>query len=182
MENVTEAEQEEIKKTLVSPLKIIGAYLYHCRVFKTEKSCYLFLDIHHTISDGTSYNVILGDIDAAYNGKTFPQKDCYYEILRERERMTSEPFYMESKEYFEKNYSGEGYDMIPKPDIDSDAHTRNVIVARLDVPADKVEKFVKATKLSNNGFFIAAALLAMAEFNRTSIILFITVKVKALPL
>ena len=102
VEEVSEKQLEVIGRSLIRPFKIIRSCLFRCRVFRTEKACYLFLDIHHTICDGTSYNVLLRDIDAAHGGHVFEKKDCYYELLRAREQMMEDPFYLESKEYFEK--------------------------------------------------------------------------------
>lgn len=165
VEQVSEKQLEVIGRSLIRPFKIIRSCLYRCRVFQTEKACYLFLDIHHTICDGTSYNVLLRDIDAAYGGHVFEKKDCYYELLRSRERMVDDPFYLESKEYFERRYSGESYDTVPTPDIHADVHTMGELDGALDVSAEAIDHLGKLTKISRNGFFVAVGLLAMAAFN-----------------
>lgn len=168
VEQVSEKQLEVIKRSLIKPFKIIRSCLFRGRVFQTEAACYMFLDIHHTICDGTSYNVILRDIDAAYGGGVFEQKDCYYELLRARERMGEDPFYLESKEYYEKLCAGEGYDTIPTPDVHSEARTMGELEAELDVSAKAIDQLGKTTKISRNGFFIAVGLLAMAAYNGTS--------------
>lgn len=167
VENVTEAELDVIKQTLIRPFKIMHSCLFRGSVFKTELACYMFLDVHHTICDGTSYHILLRDIEAAYNGRIFAQKDCYYELLRARERMTEDPFYPESKAYYEKNYSREGYASIPTPDIHRNVHTMGALEAELHLSAKAVEQVCACTKISRNGFFITAGLLAMAAYNNT---------------
>lgn len=165
VENITEEELENIKTTLIKPFKIIRSCLYRSRVFLTEKACYMFLDIHHTICDGTSYNVILRDIDAAYRGEEFERKDCYYELIRARECAAEDSFYQESREYYEKRYGDTDYAMIPTPDSDSAAHTMGEIDARLGITAEQLDNAAKLAKVSRNGFFITASLLAMAVYN-----------------
>lgn len=168
VEEVSEKQLEVIGRSLIRPFKIIRSCLFRCRVFRTEKACYLFLDIHHTICDGTSYNVLLRDIDAAYGGQVFEKKDCYYELLRAREQMMEDPFYLESKEYFEKRYSDKDYDTNPTPDIHADVHTMGELEAELDVSAQAIDQMGKITRISRNGFFITVGLLAMAAYNGTN--------------
>lgn len=168
VEEVSEKQLEVIGRSLIRPFKIIRSCLFRCRVFRTEKACYLFLDIHHTICDGTSYNVLLRDIDAAYGGHVFEKKDCYYELLRAREQMMEDPFYLESKEYFEKRYSDKDYDTVPTPDVHRDVHTMGELDGALEVSAEAIDHLGKLTKISRNGFFVAVGLLAMAAFNGKS--------------
>lgn len=54
VEKLSEFEFRFVKDTLVYPFKIIGGKLFRCRVFETEKSGYIFFDVHHSLFDGTS--------------------------------------------------------------------------------------------------------------------------------
>lgn len=56
------------KKSLVQPFTLLGERLYRCCIFKLDSCIMLFLDIHHIIFDGFSAQVLLNDIDRAYNG------------------------------------------------------------------------------------------------------------------
>lgn len=167
VESVSEAEFEKIKQTLMAPFKIIGNHLYRARVFQTEQACYLFLDVHHTIVDGTSYNLLLRDINDAYSGKTFDKKDRYYELLRKREAAKKTPFYLESKAYFENRYHDADYDVCPKPNVAKDVDTKNYVYGEVSITPEELSRFAQQTKLSPNGFFVLSALLAMAKFNGT---------------
>ena len=60
---------EHVKDQLVKPFNIYGDRLFRIRLLRTSTNYYLFIDYHHLIVDGTSMNLILNDIDRAYQGK-----------------------------------------------------------------------------------------------------------------
>jgi NRPS condensation-like uncharacterized protein len=92
VEKLSEFEFDSIKDTLVQPFKIIGGCLYRCRVFETEKHGYIFFDVHHTLFDGTSLKVFMGNIGKVYAGM-LPDPDYYYLMLQNREDLEKTEFY-----------------------------------------------------------------------------------------
>jgi len=54
----------------VKPFNIIDNRLFRIHLLKDDQHHYLILDIHHIINDGTSLQVLLHDIEAAYQGNT----------------------------------------------------------------------------------------------------------------
>ena len=103
VEKLSEFEMKFVKDTLVYPFKIVGGKLFRCRVFQTEKAGYVFFDVHHSLFDGTSLKVFLGDVGKAYMGMEM-DKDYYYLMLKRREEAVNTAFYEESKKYFEDRY------------------------------------------------------------------------------
>ena len=49
VEKISEFDLNILKDNLVQPFKMIDSRLFRCRVFETEKSAYMFFDIHHTV-------------------------------------------------------------------------------------------------------------------------------------
>ena len=96
VEKLSEFEFSNIKDNLVQPFKIIGGCLHRCRVFETEKSGYIFFDVHHTLFDGTSLKVFMQNVGKAYMGMQ-PDPDLYYLILQNREEEANTAFYEESR-------------------------------------------------------------------------------------
>ncbi len=168
VEKTTDWELDTLKDTLVQPFKIIGGVLYRCRVFETEKSCYVFFDVHHTVFDGTSFKVLMGDVIKAYMDMDL-DKDYYYLMLQQREEAIGTEFYEEAKKYFEDTYDGGGWQKHPKVD-DETTRSNDIGKAFMDIET-KPELIAAAEKnfrISRNEFFITVAMLAIAKFNNAN--------------
>ena len=169
VEHVTEEELNVIKDTLVMPFKIIGNPLYRCRIFETEEAGYLFLDVHHTVFDGTSSKVLFGDVLKAYFDQPL-DPDYYYFNIRKREKQTWTDYYKESKEYFENRYYKDGVKWQKYPEIDHETrqNKNDEIFYNLPIEQESYAKVLKFNSLTPNGFFIAANILATAFYNKYS--------------
>ena len=53
VEEISEAEFQELSESLVRPFRMIGEPLIHVHLMKTEKAVYLFFDVHHIMTDGS---------------------------------------------------------------------------------------------------------------------------------
>ena len=74
VKTVSETEWEEARKTFARTMDIHGERLYRAEIYqmvngKCPNGKYLYLDLHHVISDGFSMTVLLRDISRAYEGK-----------------------------------------------------------------------------------------------------------------
>ena len=166
VEKLSEFEMKFVKDTLVYPFKIVGGRLFRCRVFQTEKAGYIFFDVHHSLFDGTSLKVFLGDVGKAYMGMEL-DKDYYYLMLKRREEAVKTAFYIESKEYFENRYDGIEWSCYPKTDHESRENKMGEIFGELNVEQQQMKSAERAYKISRNEFFITAAALAISVYNDT---------------
>ncbi len=164
IEKISDWELDSIKDTLVQPFKIIGGALYRCRVFETEKAGYVFFDVHHTVFDGTSFKVFMGNVGKTYMGLA-PDPDFYYLMLQKREEAVDSPFYAESREYFENKYDGDDWSCHPTVDFDSRENEIGKIARGLDISQDALASIEKSFRISRNEFFITAAGLAISLYN-----------------
>ena len=164
VEHLTEFEFRYVRDTLVYPFKIVGGRLYRCRVFETEKAGYVFFDVHHSVFDGTSLKVFMGDI-----GKTFmgleSDPDFYYLMLQRREDAEKTPFYEESRAYFEGRYDGVDWSCYPTIDHESRENEMGELFAPLGILQPQMNAMEKAYKISRNEFFITVAALAISIYN-----------------
>ena len=165
-EKISEAELKELKDTLVQPFGIIGERLYRCRVFETEKSVYLFLDIHHIVSDGHSFRLLMKDIDNAYSGREL-QADYYYLMLERREKERNSEHYRESRKYFEDQYNGVQWVCAPETDHTVRENESDEFMTDIPISPERIQAAEIARKVSRNELMITAALLAVAACNRT---------------
>ena len=166
VEKMTEFDFQQTKDDFVKPYKIIGTRLYRCRLIETEKSMYLFFDVHHTIFDGTSFKVLMGDIAKAYLGEEL-EPDFYYLMLQQREEVEGSPFYLESKNYFERTYGGDDWVSHPKVDHETHSNASGDLARTIDIPQTSMKLVEKVFKVSRNEFFITVFGIAFALHQRT---------------
>ena len=164
VEKLSEFELKFVKDTLVYPFKIVGGKLFRCRVFETEKAGYVFFDVHHSLFDGTSLNVFLGDVGKAYMGMEM-EKDYYYLMLRQREEAVNTEFYEVSKKYFEDRYDNIEWSCLPKTDHESSSKEMGEIFGDLGIEQPQLKAIERAYKISRNEFFITVAALAISVYN-----------------
>ncbi|MCR5090094.1 MAG: AMP-binding protein [Oscillospiraceae bacterium] len=164
VEDLSEFEFRFVRDTLVYPFKIVGGRLVRCRVFRTEKAGYVFFDVHHSVFDGTSLKVFMGDVGKTYMGME-SEPDFYYLMLKEREDAVHTPFYEESKRYFEERYDDVAWSCYPKIDHESRENEMGELFAPLDILQPQMNAVEKAYKISRNEFFITVAALAISVYN-----------------
>lgn len=168
VEFISEKELEALKPTLIQPFKIINSCLCRIRVFKTELAVYLLMDIHHTVFDGTSFQIFLHDIDACYLGNAPAKKDFYYETLQEREELAHTAFYEEAKTYFEERYFTNEYQVAPVFDMETKNKVLGSLYQKMSLSAERLDAIEKEMKISRNEIFVTATLLAIAQYNKTN--------------
>lgn len=167
LEHITEAELETLKDSLVQPFKMVDELLFRCRAFETEEAGYLFMDVHHTLFDGTSSKVFLGDIlNIYFDQPTAP--DYYYYNIRKREKTTWSPFYQECKQYFDDRYFNNGIAWQKYPTVDDNPreNENNELFYKVPVAKDAYDRVLKLNSLTPNAFFVTANILATAFYNR----------------
>ncbi len=164
VEKLTEFEFKFVKDTLVYPFKIIGGKLCRCRVFETEKAGYIFFDVHHSVFDGTSLKVFLGDVGKAYMGMPL-DNDYYYLMLKNREEAHLTDFYEKSKDYFENRYDSVEWSSYPQIDHMSRDNEMGELFAPLGIEQPQMSAMERAYKISRNEFFITVATLAISIYN-----------------
>ena len=170
VEKLSEFEFKFVKDTLVYPFKIIGGSLCRCRVFETEKAAYIFFDVHHSLFDGTSLKVFLGDVGKAYMGMPL-DPDYYYLMLKNREDAVHTDFYEESRKYFEDRYEGVEWSTYPTMDHDSRENEMGELFAPLGIEQPQMIAMERAYKVSRNEFFITVAAIALSVYNNKKDIL-----------
>ena len=165
VEKLTEFEFESLKDNLVMPFKIIEGKLYRCRVFETESAGYVFFDVHHTIFDGTSLKVFMGNIGKAYAGME-PDQDFYYYMLAKREEAMKSDFYDKSREYFEQLYDNVEWSCYPTISHQSRENELGELFVPLGIEQAQMIAMERQYRISRNEFFITVAILAIALYNK----------------
>ena len=133
-------------------------------MFETEKNGYVFFDVHHTLFDGTSLKVFMGNVGKAYMGMQ-PESDLYYLFLQNREDAEKTEFYEESRRYFEERFDGVKWSSYPKTDHESRENEMGELFAPLGIEQPQMKAIERQYKISRNEFFITVAALAISIYN-----------------
>ena len=158
---------EDIRDNLVKPFNLIGGRLYRVEIVDTEDDKrYLFIEMHHLISDGTSMGIFLKDISRAYLGEELTEESYSgYEVVLSEEYVRTAQNLEETKAYYEKLLDEAETLSLPLGDIadgtrtGDDTITGDVGVYETDgrfAKVSDVRAFCEKNGLSMNAYFSAA--------------------------
>ena len=157
---------DDEKTQLVKPFRLLGGRLFRAEILHGEKT-YLFIEMHHIVSDGSSMMIFLNDVSAAYAGKT-PEKETYtgYEAVLNEETLRAGDAFTNAKSYYENLLDGAETQSLPAGDIRGDDKPRT---ASFDFASDKVtpeaaKQWCEKNGASMNGLFSAAFGLTLNKF------------------
>ncbi len=163
MEEITAEEMEKLPEMLQQPFTLFRKPLFRSKVYRCGEELRLFLDMHHTVSDGTSISVLLRDIAKAYWGEEMVP-DFFYSYLRKEHEARGTAEFRKAWKYFRDLLGNRDWCRIPtldfetaEPDCASE-FLENVMTTREMTEAEK------QTGYSRNVIAIAAVILALQEY------------------
>ncbi len=161
---------------LVTPFNLLNAPLYRISVYKTDEGNYLFMDIHHIISDGMSETVILSDIDRAYSGKqVIPESYTGFEAALDEKAERESGRLSEAKAYYDSVFKGCESDSLPPKAPELNKNGAEAVSRILNADAKKISDFCKANNYTLNAFFNAAFGFALSRFGQFEDVIFSTI-------
>ena len=96
---------ETLKKSLIKPFDIYGDRLFRVHLLRDPNHIYLYIEYHHIIADGTSTQLIFGDIEKAYQGLELEKEELTLAEAAEleaAERQTAA--FEEAKAWYAQNF------------------------------------------------------------------------------
>ena len=174
VEQVTDLETE--KQKFIEPFKLHGGRLFHTKVMRDAEHVYWLFDMHHIISDGSSYHVIICDVETAYNGGTLaPEEMSMQEFALAEAEMRKTPAFEEGKQWYAQNFDcGDTFTQL-MPDLEIPEHTDANKLRVLSVEMDRVDAFCKTNGIKKSTFFTSAFSFLLAKYNNEQESLFTTV-------
>ncbi len=174
VEQVTDLEAE--KRKFIEPFKLHGGRLFHTKVMRDAEHVYWFFDMHHIISDGSSYHVIICDVETAYNGGTLaPEEMSMQELALAEVEMRKTPAFEEGKQWYAQNFDcGDTFTQL-MPDLEIPEQTDAYKVRVLGIDMDRVDAFCKTNGIKKSTFFTSAYSFLLAKYNNERESLFATI-------
>ena len=159
----------------VQPFNLLEDHLFRVRLIKDAEYYYLLLDIHHVIMDGTSFQLLLDDIEKAYNGEAI---DTEILTLREQAALEAEqrmtPAFEEGKKWYAENFENSDIYTQLTPDLEIPGRTEGVLTHTLNISVEKINAFCQNHGIYKNNLFITAYAFLLAKYNNEQEVFFPT--------
>ena len=173
VEHITDIEVE--KKGLIAPFDIYKDRLFRIRLMKDSQHFYLFIDTHHTISDGETLKVLLNDIDAAYGGKSLePEIITLADVAREEGEKRQTPTFEEDKQWYAENFDCSDTFSQLIPDLENPSSEIGFVSRQLSASMEAVEAFRDKYGIFRNTLFSVVYGFLLAKYNNEHEVLFCT--------
>ena len=107
VERMTEARFRQLKPELSQPYNLLGDRLFRACVYETEEHLYLFFDFHHIIFDGSSINIFIEEIGAAYEGRQLEfEAITGFDVAAKDAEDRKSPAYDDARQWFVNEFQG----------------------------------------------------------------------------
>ena len=155
------------RETLVRPYMLFNEQLFRFEIHRTCDGNYLFLDIHHIVTDGTSLGIILNDINRAYSGEKLEVEEytSYDLALDNRDALASDA-YKNAENYYKSVFENAGGSINFYPDKSGAAPTAEMYHRETsEFSVQDVKAFCKKHGITENVFFISAFGITLGKYN-----------------
>ena len=176
VEQLSQAEFEETKKSLVKPFDLMSDRLFRVRLFEVKGddnslTNYIFFDIHHIIIDGSSYQILFRDIDRAYRGLDLEEEDWNMGEMATLETIDRDTdTYHNALKWYQETLS-------PERSVDGGWGEGMMRMTHhpLNIPLDEMEQFCRANGVTTSVLSMAAYALLIGSYSCKDDFSFITV-------
>lgn len=98
---------ENVKASLIQPFNLACPPLFQVKIIIDTNHVYLYMDIHHTLYDGTSTGILENDINKAYAGEELtPERISVQELANEENEARKSEAHAEGKKWYEEQFAG----------------------------------------------------------------------------
>ena len=169
-------ETARLPEDLVIPFDLMKDNLCRLRIYKTDDGSYLFMDIHHIVSDGTSFAVLAHDINTAYSGgEVLPETYTGFDCASDEEKLRQTEKYESARAYYEKLLSGAEPEMLPEGDVSGEAPSLGYFSVDTDITGAEVSVFCRKNNVKKTPFFNAVFAFVLGKYNCRNDVLYTTV-------
>ena len=163
---------EAVKPSLVKPFDIYADRLFRIRLLRDARHLYLYTEYHHIIVDGTSTQLMLSDIEKAYEGLELEKEDMTQAEVAEAEvaeRQT--PAFDEAKAWFAQHFDcGDVYSPL-MPDVDTgqtvtpQLDTEVHLLRALGTSMERIDAFCRENGIFKSTLFTSVFAFLLARYN-----------------
>ena len=167
LEETSDIEKETA--SFIQPFDLLKDRLFRLRLLKDKAHYYLLQDIHHIISDGTSRQVLLADIERAYNGEKLTKEEA-----NANANANAEAFEADKAWYAAHFDCSDTYSPL-LTDLEEDTPKEGKQTHQMAIEPARVEQFCKANGIYKSTFFTGVYAFLLAKYNNEPEVLFDTI-------
>ena len=170
------AEVDKLPEKLIAPFELLGGKLSRFRIYRTAEGCYLFMELHHIIGDGSSVSILLNDINEAYMGRPVAKENYTgFELGLDEEKLRKTKKYDDAKAYFDGLLAEADREMLPEGDVYGGPASSGTLVEPANIDLAEVKRFLRSSGQSANAFFNAAFAFVLSKFTGKKEALYTTI-------
>ncbi len=167
---------KELPKEIIRPFNLLGGVLYRAEIYKTNDACYLFMDFHHIIYDGTSENIIFRDITDSYNGKALKNEVFTgFELALDEEKTRQSDTYKNASKYYENLLSGADTSCLPKAEPESKTAVAGNLNISGSLDVSQIIGYCAENSISQNAFFNGVFSFVLSRFSGKESLVYSTI-------
>lgn len=152
-----ESEVLERHAGIANVITLDSGALYEFELIQTEANLYLRMNFHHIVMDGSSVNVLLNDIQRAYEGETL-EKETYtaFDLALDEESARASDAYSGAKAYYDSVFEGVSVRSLPAVDVTDMPEGESMLKFCMpNVDGTKVDAFCAENGVTPNALFMA---------------------------
>lgn len=152
-----ESEVETQYAGIVNTITLNSDALFEFELLRTEEHLYLRMNFHHIIMDGSSVNVLLGDIERAYQGEKLKEETyTSFDLALDEQTKRSGEAYEKAKTYYASVFDGVSVRSLPVTDVtDLPAGDAVLKYPMPELKHEAVETFCSKYNITPNALFTA---------------------------
>lgn len=174
---MTDEEADAFVDAYVRPYDLLGEEpLCHFDLIETPTRKMLVYDMHHIITDGTTFLGLFPkqDLENAYQGKPLePEQKLLYDYAVEEAQKKETPAYAAAADYYQKKFEG-----IEFADLAGSKPTRmgNTIILHDELKASPIKAFCEKNQVKDNMLLQAAYSLVLSRLCRQQQVAYTSVR------
>lgn len=176
---ITQLSEEEFeckKADLVKPFKLEGDRLYRLEIFVTSQAKYLFVDFHHILADGNSYDIFFEELDKAYKGETLKTENYSgFDVAVSEEHELANGAAGKAIEYYDSIFAGVETESLPIFDEKEGESAKGLLSLRLDISPNEAFELCEKLGVTPNTLFTGVFGIVAARFAGSHEALFTTI-------
>lgn len=141
VETVTDAHFELLRAELMQPFHLLADRLFRIRIFNTPSAAWLFMDFHHIIFDGYSFQVLLSDLNTAYSRQDVkPEEWSVFDIAQEEAQLRKTEAWQAAADWNKTQFASLDIVSLPEGDLHGDkvSYAREEML--IDLPYQEIEE------------------------------------------
>ncbi|MDO5441461.1 MAG: amino acid adenylation domain-containing protein, partial [Bacillota bacterium] len=172
----TNIDNDPVIADYVKPFSMLDSELYRFNIIHSEGGNYLFMDLHHIISDGTSELILLSDIRKALRKESLSTETyTAYELALDEEKLRKTSKYDDAKAYYDNLLAGCDTESLPPKILDAKDKGSAELSKVFELDTQVVSKYCKDNGITENAFFNAVFSVLLANFTHKEQALYVTI-------